>query len=142
MYGLDLGTYEIKVYDKKKDRIWFEKNAIAVKNKKYILAAGNKAYEMFEKAVEQEISWTNHIIGGNILGITEKTTESYTKWLANERLKVIGLQPLYEGYEKNPYKHLERFADTEGEGNVKANFFEGTVTSYNMSSSVEGWDEF
>lgn len=50
VYGLDLGTYEIKVYDKKKDRIWFEKNAIAVKNKKYILAAGNKAYEMFEKA--------------------------------------------------------------------------------------------
>lgn len=99
-------------------------------------------YEMFEKAVEQEIAWTNHIIGGNILGITEKTTESYTKWLANERLKGIGLQPLYEGYEKNPYKHLERFADTEGEGNVKANFFEGTVTSYNMSSSVEGWDEF
>jgi len=27
-------------------------------------------------------------------------------------------------------------------GNVKANFFEGTVTSYNMSSSIEGWDEF
>ena len=50
VYGLDLGTYEIKVYDKKKDRIWFEKNAIAVKNKKHILAAGNKAYEMFEKA--------------------------------------------------------------------------------------------
>ena len=98
--------------------------------------------EMFEKAVEQEINWTNHIIGNQILGITEETTEKYTKWLANERLKSIGLPPLYSGFEKNPYKHLERFADTEGEGNVKANFFEGTVTSYNMSSSVEGWDEF
>ena len=98
--------------------------------------------EMFEKAVEQEINWTNHIIGNQILGITEETTEKYTKWLANERLKSIGLNPLYYGFEKNPYKHLERFADTEGEGNVKANFFEGTVTSYNMSSSVEGWDEF
>ncbi len=99
-------------------------------------------YEMFEKAVEQEISWTNHIIGNQILGITEETTEKYTKWLANERLKSIGLKPIYEGFDKNPYKHLEKFADTEGEGNVKANFFEGTVTSYNMSSSVEGWDEF
>ena len=98
--------------------------------------------EMFEKAVEQEINWTNHIIGNQILGITEETTEKYTKWLANERLKSIGLPSLYYGFEKNPYKHLERFADTEGEGNVKANFFEGTVTSYNMSSSVEGWDEF
>lgn len=98
--------------------------------------------DMFEKAVEQEIAWTNHIIGDNILGITKETTEAYTKWLANERMKSIGLKPLYSGYEKNPYKHLEKFADTEGEGNVKANFFEGSVTSYNMSSSIDGWDEF
>ena len=99
-------------------------------------------YIMFDKAVEQEILWTNYIIGNNILGITKESTEQYTKWLANERLKSIGLDPLYDGYEKNPYINLEKFADTEGEGNVKANFFEGTVTSYNMSSSVEGWDEF
>ncbi len=51
------------------------------------------------------------------------------------------LNKLYEGYDKNPYKHLEKLADTEGEGNVKANFFEGNVTSYNMSSSIDGWDE-
>lgn len=97
---------------------------------------------MFAKATEQEISWTNHIIGDNILGITKDTTEKYTKWLANERLKALGLDELYPGYDKNPYRHLEKFADTEGEGNVKANFFEGSVTSYNMSSSIEGWDEF
>lgn len=102
----------------------------------------NMIYEMFRKAVEQEINWTNHIIGNQILGITHETTEKYTKWLANERLKIIGLKPIYEGYNENPYKHLEKFADTEGEGNVKANFFEGTVTSYNMSSSIDGWDEF
>ena len=99
-------------------------------------------YEMFEKAVAQEIAWTDHIIGNNILGITKETTEAYTKWLANERLRALGLKPVYSGFEKNPYKHLEKFADTEGEGNVKANFFEGTVTSYNMSSSIDGWDEF
>ena len=29
-YGLDLGTYEIKVYDKKANTIWKEKNAILV----------------------------------------------------------------------------------------------------------------
>lgn len=98
-------------------------------------------YDMFKKAVEQEINWTNHIIGNQILGITEETTEQYTKWLANERLRSIGLKPIYDGVNKNPYKHLTKFADTEGEGNVKANFFEGTVTSYNMSSSIDGWDE-
>lgn len=50
VYGLDLGTYEIKVYDKKKDAIWQEKNTIAMKGKKYIFATGNRAYEMFEKS--------------------------------------------------------------------------------------------
>lgn len=97
---------------------------------------------MFQTAVEQEILWTEHIIGNRVLGITTETTEAYTKWLANERLRTIGLAPMYDGFTKNPYKHLERFADTEGDGNVKSNFFEGTVTSYNMSSSIDGWDEF
>ena len=49
MYGLDLGTYEIKVYDKKFDRIWKEKNTIAIKNEKEIFAVGDIAYEMYEK---------------------------------------------------------------------------------------------
>lgn len=99
-------------------------------------------YSMFKTAVEQEIAWTEHIIGNRVLGITSQTTEAYTKWLANERLKSLGLEPLFSGFNKNPYKHLERFADTEGEGNVKSNFFEGTVTSYNMSSSIDGWEDF
>ncbi len=52
VYGLDLGTYEIKVYDKKKDKLWQEKNAIAMKNKRYIFALGDEAYRMNEKAPE------------------------------------------------------------------------------------------
>lgn len=37
VYGLDLGTYEIKVFDKKQDKIWREKDAIAMKNKNIYL---------------------------------------------------------------------------------------------------------
>ena len=43
IYGLDLGTYEIKIFDKKKVRIWREKNVIAMKDKKYIFSVGNEA---------------------------------------------------------------------------------------------------
>ena len=50
VYGLDLGTYEIKVYDKKQNALWKEKNAIAIANKKTLFSVGNSAYEMFEKA--------------------------------------------------------------------------------------------
>ena len=52
IYGLDLGTYEIKIFDKKKVRIWREKNVIAMKDKKYIFSVGNEAYKMYEKAPE------------------------------------------------------------------------------------------
>ncbi len=99
-------------------------------------------YEMFDTAVQNEILWTNHIIGTDILGITEASTEQYTKYLANIRLKAIGLNYLYneEKFKKSPYDHLERFADTKAEGNTKANFFEAGVTSYSMSSGISGWE--
>ena len=50
VYGLDLGTYEIKVYDKKQNTVWKEKNAIAIANEKTIFSVGDDAYAMFEKA--------------------------------------------------------------------------------------------
>jgi ribonucleoside-diphosphate reductase beta chain len=100
-------------------------------------------YEMFDEAVKHECRWTNHIVGNDILGITEASTERYTKYLANMRLRSIGLEALYreEKYKKSPYTHLERFSDTKKEAHTKANFFEATVTSYVMSSGVSGWDE-
>lgn len=49
IYGLDLGTYEIKVYDNKSNTIWKEKNAVAIKNKSQIFAVGDIAYDMYEK---------------------------------------------------------------------------------------------
>ena len=52
IYGLDLGSYEIKVYDKKQDTIWKEKNVIAIADEKNVFAVGDEAYEMYEKAPE------------------------------------------------------------------------------------------
>ena len=50
IYGLDLGTYEIKIYDKKRNQIRCEKNVVAMQERKYIFAAGDRAYEIYEKA--------------------------------------------------------------------------------------------
>ena len=71
--------------------------------------------EMTEIATNQEIAWTNHIIGDNVLGISEDSTDRYTKWMANRRLVKLGEQPIFIGeqYVQNPYKHLEKIADTE-----------------------------
>ena len=91
-------------------------------------------YDMFTIAVNQEIKWSQHILGNNILGINEKTIEAYTKWLANDRLRLLGLAPLYPEATENPYKHLERLQDNNID---KGNFFESTVTNYTQSSSMK-----
>lgn len=50
VYGLDLGTYDIKIYDHKKDQIWKAKNVIAMEKGGHVYAAGDRAYEMYQKA--------------------------------------------------------------------------------------------
>ena len=67
------------------------------------------------------------------MGITPETIEQYTKFMANKRLKEIGMQPLFEGFDSNPYKQLENIADTNGAGSVKGNFFEANVSSYKIT---------
>lgn len=99
--------------------------------------------EMFNTAVSHEINWSHHILRNDILGITNESTEEYTKYLANRRSRNIKMpEPLYPDVEHNPYKHLEAIADTIGKGSVKTNIFENTVTSYNMASAIDGWDKF
>lgn len=100
----------------------------------------DKLTEMVNDAVSQEIEWTNHITDGNILGMTDASTQQYTKYLADLRLRAIGLEPTY-GQTTNPYKHLEKIADTGAEAGTKSNFFETTTTSYMMSSAVDGWTD-
>lgn len=50
VFGIDLGTNNIKIYNKNEDSIKIEKNMIAIENKKTIFAYGNSAYDMYEKA--------------------------------------------------------------------------------------------
>ncbi len=93
---------------------------------------------MMKTAVDQEIEWGQHILGNQIPGMNKKTTVAYTQWLANQRLELLGLNPLYPEAIENPYKHLDRLQDTNSD---KGNFFESTVVNYTQSSSMNGsWD--
>lgn len=95
-------------------------------------------YDMMDTAVNQEIKWSKHILGKKIIGMSHENIENYTKWLANERLNLLGLPPLYKEVVANPYKHLDRMQDNNWE---KSNFFESTVTNYTQSSSMKwSWD--
>ncbi len=50
IYGIDFGTSMIKIYQKNNGIILDEKNIIAIANRKKMIAAGDEAFEMYEKA--------------------------------------------------------------------------------------------
>ncbi len=98
----------------------------------------NLILEMMEEAVNEEIKWSKHIIAWSVIGMSDTNIENYTKWLANQRLTLIWVKPLYPEVITNPFKHLDRLQDNNSE---KWNFFESTVTNYTQSSSMKGsWD--
>lgn len=65
IYGVDLGTANLKVYCKASGTILNEKNTIAIINKNQMYAYGDSAYAMYEKAPEQ-ILVTFPIVNGVI----------------------------------------------------------------------------
>lgn len=50
VFGIDLGTSKIKIYKKGEGIVLDQKNAIAIANKRNMIAAGDEANEMYEKA--------------------------------------------------------------------------------------------
>jgi len=94
--------------------------------------------DMMKIAVKQEIKWTKHILWESIVWMGHENIENYTKWLANDRLNMLWIPPLYKDVVKNPYKHLEVMQDNNSE---RWNFFESTVTNYAQSSAMNwSWD--
>ena len=95
--------------------------------------------DMMDLAVKQEIKWSKHILWKSIIWMWHENVENYTKWLANERLNMLWIKPLYKNVVSNPYKHLDRLQDNNTE---KWNFFESTVTNYAQSSAMNWTWEF
>lgn len=94
--------------------------------------------DMMKTAVDQEIKWSKHIIANSVIWMWDENIENYTKRLSNQRLNLLWIEPIYQDVITNPYKHLDRIQDNNGE---KWNFFESTVTNYAQSSSMKwSWD--
>ena len=97
-------------------------------------------YDLFKKAVEQEIKFSSSIIGDNVLGMSNQSIYEYTNFLANKRLKQLGLEAIFDKT-KDPYKHLHAIAGIDDETSNKVNVFEARSISYKSSNILDGWDE-
>jgi ribonucleoside-diphosphate reductase beta chain len=89
----------------------------------------DEVYEMFRQAVKLESEWGKYITGGQILGLTNDIIEQYIQYLADERLKAVGLEKIYNV--EHPIKWVDQFSKFNDQ---KANFFESKNTNYSIGS--------
>ena len=88
VFGIDLGTYNIKLYHALTDDILVEKNMIAIENRKTMIAYGDEAYEMYEKA-PASIQVSSPIVSGVIADIHNMETllNAFVKQASHGSLK-------------------------------------------------------
>ena len=84
-FGIDLGTNNIKIYNRNDDNIMIEKNMIAIENKNTLFAYGNSAFEMYEKA-PSNIHISYPLSNGVIADI--KNMETLVKYFIGDLQKV------------------------------------------------------
>ena len=54
-------------------------------------------YQMYEEAVAEEKDWAEHLFKyGSMLGLSTALLSQYVEYIANRRLRAIGLNPIYD----------------------------------------------
>jgi len=98
----------------------------------------NYVYQTINEAVQLEKEWAQYILA-DMKGIDLKEFEEYVEYLANKRLRQLGLNNLYP--EKiNPMPWIHVFGD-EMVNETKSDFFEQKSRTYSKVSSSNGFDE-
>ena len=92
-----------------------------------IRSLDDRVYELYKDAAEQEMKWAEHLFkDGSIIGLNDKLLIQYMKWLTNNRLKAIGLNPIYEET-KNPLSWMNHWLRNDA---VEVLPQETEITSY------------
>ena len=54
-------------------------------------------YKQFDLCVNEEKKWADYLFkDGSMIGLNDKLLQQYVEWIANRRLKTIGLKPVYD----------------------------------------------
>lgn len=95
-------------------------------------------YEAIDKAVQLEKEWAHYILA-DIEGLDLNEFEGYVEYLANKRLRQLGLNNLYEARD-NPMPWIHVFGD-DMMNETKSDFFEQKSRTYSKVSQSNGFDE-
>jgi ribonucleotide reductase beta subunit family protein with ferritin-like domain len=73
-------------------------------------------YKMFDRAVNEEKRWADYLFkDGSMIGLNDKLLQQYVEWVANRRLKAIGLKPQYDiSANNNPLPWTQHWISSKG----------------------------
>ena len=72
--------------------------------------------QAFKDTVDEEKRWAEYLFkDGTMIGLNDKLLHQYVEWIANRRIKAIGLKPLYDIPAKNnPLPWTEHWISSKG----------------------------
>ena len=72
--------------------------------------------EMFKKCVEEEKAWAEYLFeNGSMIGLNDKLLHQYVEWIANKRMKAIGIDPIYDiPLRNNPLPWTQHWISSKG----------------------------
>ena len=73
-------------------------------------------YKQFDLCVNEEKAWADYLFkNGSMIGLNDKLLQSYVEWIANKRLKAVGLKPQYDIPAKNnPLPWTQHWISSKG----------------------------
>ncbi len=73
-------------------------------------------YTMFDRAVNEEKAWADYLFkDGSMIGLNDTLLQSYVEWIANRRMKAIGLKPVYDiSAKNNPLPWTQHWISSKG----------------------------
>ena len=73
-------------------------------------------YKAFDRAVNEEKRWADYLFkDGSMIGLNDKLLQQYVEWIANRRLKAIGLKPQYDiAASNNPLPWTQHWISSKG----------------------------
>ena len=73
-------------------------------------------YKAFDRAVNEEKRWADYLFkDGSMIGLNDKLLQQYVEWIANRRLKAIGLKPQYDiAANNNPLPWTQHWISSKG----------------------------
>jgi ribonucleotide reductase beta subunit family protein with ferritin-like domain len=68
---------------------------------KVIKDTEDDVYKMYDEAVQEEKRWATYLFSqGSMIGLSEKLLHQFVEYMANRRMKAIGLKPVYDQKDK------------------------------------------